>query len=104
FFYHEEWDRYLEDGTLERVTTAWSRDQAEKIYIQHKIVEHGADFWNWLEEGAIVYVCGDAERMAPDVDKAIHDVIATHGGISEADASAYVEQMRKDKRYRRDVY
>ncbi|MCB1090028.1 MAG: hypothetical protein KDL87_00750 [Verrucomicrobiae bacterium] len=104
FFYHEEWDRYLEDGTLNRVTTAWSRDQAEKIYIQHKIVEHGADFWNWLEEGAIVYVCGDAERMAPDVDKAIHDVIASHGGISEADASAYVEQMRKDKRYRRDVY
>ncbi|MBL9152296.1 MAG: sulfite reductase subunit alpha [Verrucomicrobiales bacterium] len=104
YFYGEEWDTYLQDGTLDRVTTAWSRDQAEKIYIQHKIVEQGADFWSWLESGAIVYVCGDAERMAPDVDKAIHDVIATHGGKTTEEAAAYVEQMRKDKRYRRDVY
>ncbi len=104
FFYADEWDGYLEDGTLDRVTTAWSRDQAEKIYVQHKITEHGAEIWEWLEEGAIVYVCGDAERMAPDVDKALHDAIAEHGGLGTEGAAAYVEQMRKDKRYRRDVY
>ena len=104
YLYGEEWDRYLEDGTLDRVTTAWSRDQAEKVYVQHKIVEHGADLWQWLEAGAIVYVCGDAERMAPDVDKAIHDIISQHGGKTTEEAAEYVEQMRKDKRYRRDVY
>ncbi|MCB1062820.1 MAG: hypothetical protein KDN20_07860 [Verrucomicrobiae bacterium] len=104
YFYADEWDSYLEDGTLDRVTTAWSRDQAEKIYVQHKITENGADLWEWLEEGAIVYVCGDAERMAPDVDKALHDLIAKYGEKSTEEAAAYVEQMRKDKRYRRDVY
>lgn len=104
FFYADEWDGYLEDGTLDRVTTAWSRDQAEKIYVQHKITEHGAEIWEWLQQGAIVYVCGDAERMAPDVDKALHDAIADHGGLGVEGAAEYVEQMRKDKRYRRDVY
>ena len=104
FLYAEEWDQYLEDGTLDRVTTAWSRDQAEKIYVQHKITENGADLWEWLEQGAIVYVCGDAERMAPDVDAALHGLISQHGGKTTDEANEYVEQMRKDKRYRRDVY
>ncbi len=104
YFYADEWDQYLEDGTLDKVTTAWSRDQAEKIYVQHKITEHGAEIWEWLQQGAIVYVCGDAERMAPDVDKALHDAIAEHGGLGVEGAAEYVEQMRKDKRYRRDVY
>ena len=104
YFYADEWDQYLEDGTLDRVTTAWSRDQAEKIYVQHKITEQGAEIWEWLQQGAIVYVCGDAERMAPDVDKALHDAIAEHGGLGVEGAAEYVEQMRKDKRYRRDVY
>ncbi|MCB1232425.1 MAG: hypothetical protein KDN19_19410 [Verrucomicrobiae bacterium] len=104
YFYGDEWDQYLEDGTLDRVTTAWSRDQAEKIYVQHKITEHGADIWNWLQQGAYVYVCGDAERMAPDVDKALHDAIAKYGNLGDEGAAEYVEQMRKDKRYRRDVY
>lgn len=104
YFYADEWDQYLEDGTLDKVTTAWSRDQAEKIYVQHKITENGAEIWDWLQQGAIVYVCGDAERMAPDVDKALHDAIAEHGGLGVEGAAEYVEQMRKDKRYRRDVY
>ena len=104
YLYSEEWDQYLENGTLDRVTAAWSRDQAEKVYVQHKILEHGADLWDWLESGAIVYVCGDAERMAPDVDKALHDIIAQHGGKTPEEAAEYVEQMRQDKRYRRDVY
>ncbi len=104
YFYHDEWEAYLADGTLDKVTTAWSRDQEEKVYVQHTIIEQGADFWAWLERGAIFYVCGDAERMAPDVDKALHQIIETHGGKSAEDAAAYVEQMRTDKRYRRDVY
>ena len=104
YFYSDEWEGYLQDGTLDKVTTAWSRDQADKIYVQHKITEHGAELWSWLEQGAIVYVCGDAERMAPDVDKALHGLIAEHGGRTTEEAAEYVEQMRKDKRYRRDVY
>lgn len=104
YFYRDEWEAYLQDGTLDRVTTAWSRDQEKKVYVQNKIVEEGAEFWAWLERGAIVYVCGDASRMAPDVDKAIHQIIATHGAKTAEEAAAYVEQMKKDKRYRRDVY
>ncbi len=103
-FYKDEFDGYLADGTLDRLDCAWSRDQAEKIYVQHKIAEAGAEFWSWLEQGAIFYVCGDAARMAVDVDKALHSLIETHGGKSAEEAAAYVEQMKKDKRYRRDVY
>ncbi len=104
YFYQEEWEAYLADGTLDRVTTAWSRDQADKVYVQHKVTEHGADLWQWIGQGAILYLCGDAERMAPDVDKALLGVIAEHGGKSAEEAAAYIEQMLKDKRYRRDVY
>ena len=73
-------------------------------YVQHKIIEEGAPFWSYLEKGAIFYVCGDAERMAPDVDKALHQVIADHGSKTEEEAAEYVSQMKADKRYRRDVY
>jgi sulfite reductase (NADPH) flavoprotein alpha-component len=103
-FYRDEFDAYLTDGTLTRLDCAWSRDQAEKIYVQHKMIEAGAEFWAWLEQGAIFYVCGDAARMAVDVDKALHSLIGTHGGKTAEEAAAYVEQMKKDKRYRRDVY
>jgi len=103
-FYKDEFDAYLADGTLSRLDCAWSRDQAEKIYVQNKMTEAGAEFWAWLEQGAIFYVCGDASRMAVDVDKALHSLIETHGGKTAEDAAAYVEQMKKDKRYRRDVY
>jgi sulfite reductase (NADPH) flavoprotein alpha-component len=103
-FYKDEFDAYLADGTLSRLDCAWSRDQAEKIYVQNKMTEAGAEFWAWLEQGAIFYVCGDASRMAVDVDKALHSLIEIHGGKSAEDAAAYVEQMKKDKRYRRDVY
>lgn len=104
FFYREEWESYLADGTLDQLTTAWSRDQEEKIYIQHKILENGAEIWKWFQEGAIFYVCGDAERMAPDVDRALRQIVAEHGCMSEEDAAAWMEQLRIDKRYRRDVY
>jgi sulfite reductase (NADPH) flavoprotein alpha-component len=104
FFYKEEWEHYLADGTLEKLTTAWSRDQQEKVYIQHKILENAEELWQWFEQGAIFYVCGDANRMAPDVDKALHTVVETAGGKSPEEAAAYIAQMHTDKRYRRDVY
>ncbi|MEZ5326856.1 MAG: sulfite reductase subunit alpha [Verrucomicrobiales bacterium] len=104
FFYKHEWEQYLADGTLEKLTTAWSRDQQEKVYIQHKILEHAEELWQWLKQGAIFYICGDASRMAPDVDKALHTVVETAGGKSPEEAAAYIEQMHKDKRYRRDIY
>ncbi len=104
FFYESEFNGYLEDGTLKRLDTAFSRDQEHKIYVQHRITENGAEFWNWLENGAIFYVCGDAARMAVDVDEAIHRVIEEHGGKSREEAAVYVDQMKADKRYRRDVY
>ena len=103
-FYKDEWELYLADGSLNKLTTAWSRDQEEKIYIQHKMLEHGSEFWKWIEQGAIFYVCGDAQRMAPDVDHALHKLIAEHGGKSEEEAVAYVKEMLSEKRYRRDVY
>jgi sulfite reductase (NADPH) flavoprotein alpha-component len=104
YFYKDEFAADLRDGILDKLTTAWSRDQAEKIYVQHRILEEGALFWQWLEQGAIFYVCGDANRMAHDVDKALHQIIEIHGGRSPEEAAAYVTAMKADKRYRRDVY
>ena len=104
FFYKNEWEEYLNDGTLNKISTAWSRDQEEKIYVQHKILEEGKEFWSYLERGAIFYVCGDAERMAPDVDKALHQIIQEHGNKSEDEAIEYVNELKSLKRYRRDVY
>ena len=104
FFYENEWEEYLNDGTLNKISTAWSRDQEEKIYVQHKILEEGKEFWSYLERGAIFYVCGDAERMAPDVDKALHQIIQEHGNKSEDEAIEYVNELKSLKRYRRDVY
>lgn len=104
FFYEEEFDAYLKSGVLTKLTTAFSRDQAEKIYVQHRIVEHAKELWEWLEAGAIFYICGDASRMAVDVDQALHKVVETAGGKTPEEAAEYIEQLRKDKRYRRDVY
>ena len=104
FFYKNEWEDYLADGTLNKLSTAWSRDQKEKIYVQNKIIEEGEQFWSYLEKGAIFYVCGDAERMAPDVDSAIHQIIQKHGNKSENEAIEYVNDLKANKRYRKDVY
>jgi sulfite reductase (NADPH) flavoprotein alpha-component len=104
FFYKEEFEAYLADGTLTKFSTAWSRDQAEKVYVQHKMLEASAEFWAWLEQGAIFYVCGDASRMANDVDKALHTIIEKEGGKTPEEATAYVQAMKDAKRYRRDVY
>ncbi len=104
FFYKDEWEKALADGSLTRFDTAFSRDQGHKIYVQDRIREAGKDIYAWLENGAIFYVCGDAERMAKDVDATLHDIISEHGGKSPEEAAGYVEQLKKDKRYRRDVY
>ena len=104
FLYQEQLERFFKDGLLERLDTAFSRDQAKKIYVQDRMKEQGAELWKWLEQGAAFYVCGDASRMAKDVDTALHEAIQTHGGKSAEEAAAYVAQMKKDKRYQRDVY
>lgn len=104
FLYQREWLRWRESGALDRIDVAFSRDQAKKVYVQHRIREHARDIHAWLEEGAHVYVCGDAERMAPDVHQALTDVIASEGGLSADEAGAWLGQLQKDKRYQRDVY
>jgi sulfite reductase (NADPH) flavoprotein alpha-component len=104
FLYEEEWPRYLAAGHLARLDTAFSRDQAHKIYVQDRMRENAAELWSWLQGGASFYVCGDAKRMAKDVDVALHDVIAGQGGMAPPQAAEYVKQMKKEKRYQRDVY
>jgi sulfite reductase (NADPH) flavoprotein alpha-component len=104
FLYEEEWAGYLAKGQLTRFDTAFSRDQLLKVYVQDRMREHAADVWRWIDGGAHFYVCGDAKRMAKDVDTALLDVVAQQGGLTNEQAADYVRQMKKDKRYQRDVY
>jgi|SRR5271165_423452 len=104
FLYEEDWSRWLADGSLTRMSTAFSRDQPQKVYVQDRMRESAADLWAWIREGAHFYVCGDASRMAKDVDQALHGVIAEQGPMTPAEAIDYVKLMKKDKRYQRDVY
>lgn len=104
FFYEEELEEYLDQGILTRLDLAWSRDQANKIYVQNKMQEAKRDLWEWIEGGAHFYVCGDATRMAGDVDSALREAVRDEGGMSADEADAYVDQMKKDHRYQRDVY
>ena len=104
FLYQTEWQNYLGDGVLTKLDVAFSRDQAEKVYVQDRMRENGNELYTWLEEGASFCVCGDASRMAHDVDQALHDIIAQEGNMSEAAAADYVKQLKADKRYVRDVY
>jgi sulfite reductase (NADPH) flavoprotein alpha-component len=104
FLYQVEIQRYVKSGLLSRVDLAWSRDQAHKIYVQDKIREKGADLFQWLERGAHFYICGDASKMAKDVHEALIEVVAEHGGKNREEAEAYVAELRRAKRYQRDVY
>jgi sulfite reductase (NADPH) flavoprotein alpha-component len=104
FLYEEEWAQWRAQGKLTRLDMAFSRDQARKIYVQDRMREHAAELWTWIKNGAHFYVCGDARRMAKDVDVALTDVVAQQGGMDATAATEYVKQMRKDKRYQRDVY
>ncbi|OYW30940.1 MAG: sulfite reductase subunit alpha [Chthoniobacter sp. 12-60-6] len=104
FLYHDQIIEWVQKGHLTRLDTAFSRDQEEKIYVQTRMLQAASELWQWLEEGAHFYVCGDAKRMAKDVDDALHTIIQTAGGKSADEAAAYVSQMKKEKRYARDVY
>ena len=104
FLYEEQLTAWQKSGFLTRLDLAFSRDQAEKIYVQDRMIENAAGLWSWLEAGAHFYVCGDAARMAKDVDTALHQVIETAGGKSADEAKAYVAKLKSDKRYQRDVY
>jgi sulfite reductase (NADPH) flavoprotein alpha-component len=104
FYYRDELDTMQREGSLHRLDTAFSRDQPEKIYVQHRMIEHGAQIWTWLQDGAHFYVCGDGSRMAKDVDAALRQIARVHGGLPEEDAAAYVAGLAQEKRYLRDVY
>jgi sulfite reductase (NADPH) flavoprotein alpha-component len=104
FIYREEIETMQNSGLLTRLDLAFSRDQDEKIYVQDRMKQNGAELWAWLEQGGYFFVCGDAYRMAKDVDKALHEVIQKHGNKTLLEAVDYVNQLKKDKRYVRDVY
>lgn len=104
FLYGEEFQAALEKGELSRLDLAFSRDQAEKVYVQDRMRENGSDIWEWLRNGAYFYVCGDAKRMAVDVEKALLDIITEYGQHSPEEATAFLKLLRKEKRYQKDVY
>jgi sulfite reductase (NADPH) flavoprotein alpha-component len=104
FLYQTEWEKYLEEGTLSKLDLAFSRDSDQKVYVQHKMLEKSKEIWDWIQEGAYFYVCGDASRMAKDVNAALIQIASQEGGMEEAEATKYVKQLQKEKRYQRDVY
>jgi len=104
YLYREELEGYLADRVLSRLSTAFSRDQDRKIYVQHRMLEEADDLWSWLQQGAHFYVCGDAKRMAADVDQALKQIIAERGKMTPEHAKAFVADMAKAGRYQRDVY
>jgi sulfite reductase (NADPH) flavoprotein alpha-component len=104
FYFQDELEAMQKEGYLHRLDTAFSRDQREKIYVQHRMLEYGAELWAWLEEGAHFYVCGDANMMAREVDATLKTVIQEHGGMSADEAEAYVRELSQTKRYSRDIY
>lgn len=104
FLYGEEFERYHADGKLTRIDLAFSRDQEEKVYVQHRMLENGAELYAWLNDGAMFYVCGDASRMAGDVHEALITIAEREGGLSREAAEAWLKQLQDDRRYLRDVY
>jgi sulfite reductase (NADPH) flavoprotein alpha-component len=104
YLYEEEWDEALRKGLLQRLDLAWSRDQEHKVYVQDKMRENASELWSWIRGGAQVSVCGDAKRMARDVDLALHEIVAREGRMDPAAAADYIRLMKREKRYQRDVY
>jgi sulfite reductase (NADPH) flavoprotein alpha-component len=104
FLYQSEWQDYLADGILTKLDVAFSRDQKKKVYVQDRMRENSKELYAWLQQGASFYVCGDASRMATDVDVALHDIVTQESNMSADEATAYVKQLKTDKRYLRDVY
>jgi sulfite reductase (NADPH) flavoprotein alpha-component len=104
FLYREQLQAWQKNGLLTRLDLAFSRDGVEKCYVQDCMRQHGEELWRWLQRGGSFFVCGDAKRMAADVDRALHDIIAEHGTMTPAAAREFVEQLSRSGRYRRDVY
>ena len=104
FLYQVEWQRYVKEGVLSRIDLAWSRDQKEKVYVQDKLRQQGAELWRWINDGVHIYVCGDANRMAKDVEQALLEVIAEFGGMDIEAADEFLSELRIERRYQRDVY
>lgn len=104
FYFRDELEAFQSEGVLNRLDTAFSRDQADKIYVQHRMIQHGAELWSWLREGACFYVCGDAAQMAKEVEAALVTILQQHGGMSTDEAEDYVKEMSLNKRYCRDIY
>jgi sulfite reductase (NADPH) flavoprotein alpha-component len=104
FLYRTEIESWQQSGLLNKLDLAWSRDSGQKVYVQHKMLEHGAELWKWLDGGAHFYVCGDARRMARDVDSALQSIVSEHGKMTPAEAKAYLAAMTREGRYGRDVY
>ncbi|MEH7747089.1 assimilatory sulfite reductase (NADPH) flavoprotein subunit [Neobacillus drentensis] len=104
FLYQTEWQKWLKDGVLSKLDVAFSRDTAEKVYVQHRMLENSKELFEWLEEGAHLYICGDEKHMAHDVHNTLIDIIEKEGGMSREKAEEYVAEMQQQKRYQRDVY
>jgi sulfite reductase (NADPH) flavoprotein alpha-component len=104
FLYQAEWLAWRKSGLLTRIDVAFSRDQQHKVYVQHRLAEQGGALWAWLQEGAYLYVCGDAARMAPDVESALLAVMRQHGALNDDDARSYLLELQRARRYQRDVY
>ena len=105
YFYEEEMESFLEDGTLSKISLAWSRDaETPKTYVQDKMRENAKELWTWLEKGSHFYICGDAKRMASDVDKALVEIVANEGRLAPAEAKGFVAELKKSGRYQADVY
>ncbi|GAC20064.1 assimilatory sulfite reductase (NADPH) flavoprotein subunit [Paraglaciecola arctica] len=104
FLYQTEWQRFVKDGVVNKVSLAFSRDQEQKVYVQHRMLEQGAELYQWLEQGAHLYVCGDANHMAKDVQDALVQIVIEHGAKSEEQAEQYISDLRRTKRYQKDVY
>lgn len=104
FLYQVEWQRYVKEGVLSRIDLAWSRDQKDKVYVQDKLRQQGEELWRWINDGAHIYVCGDANRMAKDVEQALLEVIAEFGAMDIEAADEFLSELRVERRYQRDVY
>jgi len=104
FLYQVEWQQALKRGELHKLDVAFSRDQAHKVYVQHTLRRNGRELYAWLQNGAHLYVCGDAQQMARDVHAALREIVVEHGGRSIDDADAYLAQLAQERRYARDVY
>ncbi|SDC43945.1 sulfite reductase (NADPH) flavoprotein alpha-component [Paenibacillus sp. UNCCL117] len=104
FLYQIEWQRWLKDGVLTRLDVAFSRDTDQKVYVQHRMLEKSKELYQWLQEGAVVYICGDEKKMAHDVHAALAAILQQEGGLSPEAAADYLSRMQQEKRYQRDVY